>query len=106
MTASNFCANCGAQRSGESRFCPSCGQAFAPQAGMSAPRPRKRRSNPLIVIVLGVLVTVGVLYLLNNTMAGISIKCHVLGDYGACLIESFSDPGPVQDILEDIGNSV
>lgn len=109
----NFCGNCRATRAEGAKFCPSCGEAYDAASLPSPAAPtipsahrKERKSSPVAVTLLLVLVVIGGLYLLNNTMAGISIKCHLLGDYGACLIESFSEPGTIQNILEDIGNSV
>jgi hypothetical protein len=107
MTSRNvFCANCGIAGSAGAKYCASCGNAFE-SAGTPTPRKGKqRRSSPIAVIALTLLVIVGGLYLLNNTVMGLSIRCHVLGDYGACLLESFTEPGPVENVLHDIGASV
>jgi hypothetical protein len=59
------------------------------------------------VFALAVIIVVD-LFLLNNTSVGLSIKCRVLGDSGACLVVELIQPqeNPVQQILQNIGNSV
>ena len=37
-------------------------------------------------LILIVILVVGGLWLLNNTQDGLDFKCHVLGDWGACLL--------------------
>jgi hypothetical protein len=101
-----FCAYCGAARVEGVNFCASCGHAYDPVATEPQSQTKKRQSNPVVVIALAVLVLVGGLYVMNNTTIGISFKCHVLGDYGACLLESFTQPGTIENILDDIGRSV
>ena len=100
-----FCQTCGRERAPEARFCPNCGREFG---GLAAPKgvPVKRRTNSLVAAIVAIALSVGGLYLLNNTSAGMSLKCHLLGDLGACYIEAISEPGSVQDILENVGNQI
>jgi hypothetical protein len=104
--AKRFCASCGVERPEGARFCASCGQSFDTRVAAPSSKPKQRKSNPLTLVILTVVVLGGCLYLLNNTTAGLSVKCHLLGDYGACMVEALGDPGPVQNILDDIGRSV
>jgi len=101
-----FCGTCGNERVEGARFCASCGHSFDAPASTPRPQAKQRKSNPVTLVLLTVIVLAGCLYLLNNTMAGVSLRCHLFGDYGACLTEAVADPGPVQEILDDIGRSV
>jgi hypothetical protein len=53
-----------------------------------------------------VILFVAGMYLLNNTAVGLSIKCGVFGDIGACLMESLMDTSPLQEILENVGSQI
>jgi uncharacterized protein (DUF983 family) len=102
-----FCPNCGTARTNDARFCPSCGSDLGAPRSETPPKRRSRRaSNPLAVLILAVVVIGGSLYLLNNTRAGISLKCHVLGDIGACFVETVSEQTQLEKILQDIGDSI
>ena len=103
----SYCPSCGVARVGEARFCGNCGRPFDGNSSEGpSTRPWRRRSNPFAVSVMAILVAIGGLYLLNNTSACMSIKCHVFDDTGACFVESMTAPGPVQDILNKIGNEI
>jgi hypothetical protein len=45
-------------------------------------------ARTVILLTVVLIVIVGGLWLLNNTHEGLVIKCHVLGDWGACLLSS------------------
>jgi hypothetical protein len=104
---STYCAHCGAPQPELAKYCPSCGKEVASADPPTAQRRRNRRqSHPASVVILAVVVVVAFLYLLNNTAVGLSVKCHLFDDVGACLVESVTVPGSVQDILNKIGNDV
>jgi hypothetical protein len=60
------------------------------QISPSTPRGQGRTSEArwFARFVLIVLIVIFGLVLLNNTHEGLAIKCHVLGDWGACLLAS------------------
>jgi hypothetical protein len=86
-----FCRSCGTPRADATAlFCPRCGSRH--EAISSKPEARTTPSRPLVrpaTILLTLVVIIGSLWVLNNTRFGVSAKCHLLGDGGACLEEAF-----------------
>jgi hypothetical protein len=92
----NLCPQCGTDTTPlganpHPKFCPTCGYplgTWISQISPSIPRGRGGSDGAawLTRIALLALVVIGLLFLLNNTNVGLVIKCHVLGDWGACLL--------------------
>jgi ribosomal protein L37E len=77
-------------------FCPNCGyplmKATSRNNGWPSPEPVRTSDTSDVrwlgrLFILALIVVIG-LFLLNNTNEGLVIKCHVLGDMGACLLSS------------------
>ncbi len=90
MQPVGYCPKCGAPRGEPSAaFCPHCGSAFEP--ALARVPARARPSRPLVrpaTLLLTFLVVVGGLWVVNNTRLGVSVKCHLLGETGACVEEA------------------
>jgi len=65
-------------------------------------------SRPLIrpaTVLLTLIVVVGGLWALNNTTMGLTVKCHLLGDSGACLEEALLRVVGPRPPSSDLGTS-
>lgn len=95
------CPRCHGTGPGERpKFCPHCGWEVgrphtvdAYHLSDSDERPERRRGEIgegrlIAQVIMLIVIVVGLLYLLNNTHEGLIIKCHVFGDWGACLLSS------------------
>ena len=96
------CPRCHGTGPGERpRFCPHCGWEvgrphpvdlyYRSESDELRRRERDEIGEGRIVarVIMLVLIVVGLLFLLNNTAAGLQIKCHVLGDLGACILGGY-----------------
>jgi hypothetical protein len=74
-------------------FCATCGFGLGSlQSGGNQPQARGRGGSGgaawFARIALLLILVIGALWYLNNTHEGLAIKCHVFGDWGACLLAS------------------
>ena len=92
-----MCGRCGTTAPNPlPNFCPNCGldmrRPVHLQAETDREAPREQGGTSevrwLARLIILALVVIGLLFLLNNTQEGLVIKCHVLGDLGACLLSS------------------